>query len=229
VARNSVLGRYTNFVNLLGLAALALPSGFTPAGLPFGVTFIAPGGSDAALARLGQQWQAARGLPLGCRLTAAAPAAATPEPPPALTLPPAAAPTLALAVVGAHLQGMPLHGQLLERGARLLARTRTAPAYRLFALPGTTPPKPGLARVAEGTPGHSIELEVYALPMDQVGSFLALIPPPLGLGSVELVAPLDSAAGGSAWAKGFICEGAALAGAIDISAHGGWRHYIASR
>ncbi len=234
VARNSVLGRYTNFVNLLGLAALALPSGFTPTGLPFGVTFIAPGGSDAALARLGQRWQAARGLPLGCRLRDAAPvsalaASAPTEPPPALSLPPAAAPTLALAVVGAHLQGMPLHGQLLERGARLLARTRTAPAYRLFALPGTTPPKPGLARVAEGTPGHSIELEVYALPMDQVGSFMALIPPPLGLGSVELVAPLDGAPGGSAWVKGFICEGAALAEATDISAHAGWRHYIASR
>ncbi|MBP6898725.1 MAG: allophanate hydrolase [Burkholderiaceae bacterium] len=223
VLRNSELGRFTNFVNLLGQAALALPSGFTPAGLPFGVTFIAPGGSDAALARLGLRWQAARQLPLGCRLRA------TPADEPRLTQAPAAAPTLALAVVGAHLQGMPLHGQLVERGARLLARTRTAPAYRLFALPGTVPPKPGLARVAEGRQdGARIEVEVYALPMDQLGSFLALIPPPLGLGSIELEAGLGGE-DGPRWVKGFICEGAALDSATDISAHGGWRAYMASR
>jgi allophanate hydrolase len=137
VARNSELGRYTNFVNLLGLAALALPSGFTPAGLPFGITFIAPGGSDAALAHLGARWEAARDVPLGAGLRRA-----TGEDR-ALTRVPAAAPTLQLAVVGAHLQGMPLHGQLVERGCRLVERTRTAPAYRLYALPGTSPPKPG--------------------------------------------------------------------------------------
>ncbi len=215
VQRNSELGRYTNFVNLLGQAALAVPSGFSASGLPFGVTFVAPGGSDAALAHLGARWQAARGLPLGCRLReATAGELAAP-----LSLPPAAAPTLAVAVVGAHLAGMPLHGQLVERGCRLLARTTTAATYCLFALPDTTPPKPGLARVADG--GVAIEVEVYEMPQAALGSFLALIPPPLGLGSVQLAS--------GAWVKGFICEGAALQGATDISAHGGWRAYLAAR
>lgn len=215
VRRNSELGRYTNFVNLLGLAALALPSGFTPRGLPFGITFIAPGGSDAALATLGARWEAARGLPLGARLREAQGADRE------LQRLPAAGPTLALAVVGAHLEGMPLHGQLRERGCRLVARTHTAPAYRLYALPETTPPKPGLARVAAGEGGHAIELEVYEMPLAAVGSFLALIPPPLGLGSVQLA--------DGRWVRGFICEPAALQGATDISAWGGWRAWLASR
>lgn len=219
---NSALGRYTNFVNLLGLAALALPAAATPSGLPFGVTFVAPGGSDAALAALGSRWER-RGTPLPRGAGLVLPPAAAPR------RLPAAAPTLALAVVGAHLAGMPLHGQLVERGARLLARTRSAPRYRLHALPGTVPPKPGLARVADDEVGHTIELEVYELPMDQVGSFLALIPPPLGLGSVELAEPVPTPAGPSRWVKGFICEGAALAAAPDISAHGGWRGYMAAR
>ena len=231
VLRNSELGRYTNFVNLLGQAALALPSsigdGAGTGGLPFGITFIAPGGSDAALVALGQRWQAARALPLGCHLRAATLADA-----PADTLAdtaagalPAAAPTLALAVVGAHLAGMPLHHQLVERGCRLRARTRTAPHYRLYALPASAPPKPGLARVAVGDSagegGLAIEVEVYDMPLAAVGSFLALIPPPLGLGSVQLA--------DDRWVNGFICEGAALAGATDISAFGGWRAYQAQK
>ena len=231
VLRNSELGRYTNFVNLLGQAALALPSsigdGAGTGSLPFGITFIAPGGSDAALVALGQRWQAARALPLGCHLRAATLADA-----PADTLAdtaagalPAAAPTLALAVVGAHLAGMPLHHQLVERGCRLRARTRTAPHYRLYALPGSAPPKPGLARVAVGDSagegGLAIEVEVYDMPLAAVGSFLALIPPPLGLGSVQLA--------DDRWVNGFICEGAALAGATDISAFGGWRAYQAQK
>ena len=242
VLRNSELGRFTNFVNLLGQAALALPSGLSTSGLPFGVTFIAPGGSDAALAALGQRWEAARALPLGRMLRAAPlagpavgaalmagppadppPAGPPADPPPAAPLC-AAAPTLALAVVGAHLAGMPLHGQLVERGCRLRARTTTSPNYRLYALPGTVPPKPGLARVAGVGAGQAIEVEVYDMPLAAVGSFLALIPPPLGLGSVQL-------ADGS-WVKGFICEGAALAsdtGATDISAFGGWRAYRAAQ
>ncbi|WP_234413691.1 allophanate hydrolase [Ideonella sp. A 288] len=213
--RNSELGRYTNFVNLLGLAALALPSAVPESGLPFGVTFVAPGGSDAALADWGLRWEAAGPATLGARLRPARDGDRNPGGWPA------AAATLPLAVVGAHLEGMPLHGQLVERGARLLARTRTAPAYRLFALPGTVPPKPGLMRVAEGEPGHAIELELVEMPMAAVGSFLALIPAPLGLGTVQLE--------DGRWVKGFICEPAALAGATDISAHGGWRAYLASR
>jgi allophanate hydrolase len=127
--------------------------------------------------------------------------------------------TVAIAVVGAHLEGQPLHGQLLERRARCVARTRTAPSYRLHALPNTTPPKPGLARVADHE-GHAIEVEVYEMPAQHVGSFLALIPAPLGLGSIELA--------DGRWVKGFICEPHALRGARDISAFGGWRAYLRS-
>jgi allophanate hydrolase len=213
IALNSELGRSTNFVNLLGWAALAVPAGFNARGLPFGVTFIAPGGSDAALAALGAQWQQHLRLPLGARLGDASDEELT------LTTEIAAEPTLALAVVGAHLAGLPLHGQLVERRCRLRERTRSAPRYRLHALPGTTPPKPGLARVEQG--GAAIELEVYEMPLSELGSFLALIPPPLGLGSVELES--------GEWVKGFICEPWALRDAPDISAHGGWRAYLRSR
>jgi allophanate hydrolase len=216
LVRNSELGRYTNFVNLLGLAALALPSGFLRGGalegLPFGITFVAPGGSDAALAALGARWQAERHLTLGARLGTVDPADY------ALTTDAGGEPTMPLAVVGAHLSGMPLHGQLVERRCRLRERTLTATAYRLYALPGTTPPKPGLAR-SEG--GGAIELEVYDMPVSEVGSFLALIPSPLGLGSVQLE--------DGRWVHGFICEPWALAGAQDITHHGGWRAYLQSR
>jgi len=213
--RNAELGLYTNFVNLLGLAALALPSRVSSEGIPFGVTFIAPGGSDAALVRWGFEWERAGPRTLGARLRETRAADRAP------TRMPLSAPVLRLAVVGAHLEGMPLHGQLVERGCRLVARTRTAAAYRLHALPDTVPPKPGLARTAAATAGFAIEVEVYDMPMSAVGSFLALIPPPLGLGSVELA--------DGRWVKGFICEPHALAGARDISTHGGWRAWLASR
>ncbi|HEY4083966.1 MAG TPA: allophanate hydrolase [Burkholderiaceae bacterium] len=216
IARNSELGRYTNFVNLLGLAALAVPAGFMRQGLPFGVTFIAPGGSDAALAHHGMDWERS-GMPLtlGARLREARPKDLQ------ASRVCAAAPSLLLAVVGAHLRGMPLHGQLQERGCRFVEATRSAAHYRLHALPGTVPPKPGLARVRKGEAGHEIELELYEMPQSAVGSFLALIPPPLGLGSVELA--------DGRWVNGFICEGAALAAAPDISAFGGWRAFMAAK
>jgi allophanate hydrolase len=127
-------------------------------------------------------------------------------------------PSLPLAVVGAHLSGMPLNSQLTERGARLAQSTHTAAHYRLYALPGTTPPKPGLRRVAGQ--GAAIAVEVWDMPLQHVGSFLALIPPPLGLGKLEL-------ADGS-WVTGFICEGHALDNALDVTEHGGWRAYMAS-
>jgi allophanate hydrolase len=215
LARNAELGLYTNFVNLLGLAALALPSRVGVSGLPFGVTFIAPGGSDAALVRWGLDWERAGPRTLGARLRQARAADHAPR------RMPASAPVLAIAVVGAHLQGMPLHGQLVERGCRFVARTRTAPHYRLFALTDTVPPKPGLARADAAHAGFAIEVEVYDMPGHAVGGFLALIPPPLGLGSIELA--------DGRWVKGFICEPHALVGAQDISAHGGWRAWLASR
>ncbi len=198
---NAQLGRYTNFVNLLGWCAIAVPASITSSGLPFGVTFIARGGFDAALLPLAQGW---------LRSSAMASAAYLRRP--------AVQPSLRLAVVGAHLSGLPLNGQLRERGATLLQATTTAPHYRLFALPGTRPPKPGLQRVASS--GATIALEVWEMPMDAVGSFLALVPPPLGLGSIELAS--------GDWVHGFVCEHHALASARDISEFGGWRAYLAS-
>jgi allophanate hydrolase len=126
--------------------------------------------------------------------------------------------TLAIAVVGAHLSGLPLNAQLAERGARLVETTTTSPDYRLYALPGTVPPKPGLLRVESG--GRAIAVEVWAVPQAAIGSFLALIPPPLGLCNLQLA--------GGRWVKGFICEPHALAGARDITAFGGWRAYLDS-
>ena len=216
IGANALLGTYTNFVNLLGWSALALPSGFTPANLPFGVTFIAPANADAALAHWGQGWQAAAALRLGATHGASAPAAAQGGDTTAPT--PATHATLALAVVGAHLSGLPLNGQLRERGATLRRATHTAPCYRLFALPGTTPPKPGMQRVEQG--GRALAVEVWDLPMTQVGSFLALIPQPLGLGTVEL-------ADGQR-VHGFLCESVALVGARDITHFGGWRAFLAA-
>lgn len=213
VALNRNLGEYTNFVNLLDYAAIAVPSSLRADGLPFGVTLIGPCGSDWQLAGLGQRLhqstglkQGFTGLDLPVSQSIKAQAAIKKEA------------TMTLAVVGAHLTGMPLNGQLTERGAQLVQTTTTAVHYRLYALPNTTPPKPGLKRVA--TDGAGIALEVWDMPISKVGSFLALIPAPLGLGKVEL-------ADGS-WVTGFICEGFALDTALDVTAHGGWRAYVQS-
>jgi allophanate hydrolase len=208
---NARMGRYTNFVNLLGWCALAVPAGPAALGLPFGVTFIGPADHDAVLAGLGQRWLAGS--------ADEPPSSQPPAAPTAPLLSPATQPTLTLAVVGAHLRGLPLNGQLVERSARFLCATRTAPHYRLFALPGTTPPKPGLVRVPDG--GVAIEVELWAMPAAAVGSFLALIPAPLGLGTLHL-------ADGSA-CHGFLCESHALAAAQDISQHGGWRAFMATQ
>ena len=213
VELNRILGTYTNFVNLLDYAALSVPASIRPDGLPFGVTLIAPSGSDWQLAELGQRFHHSTGL-----LQGALP----------LPLPPMAEPIgiensavacLPFAVVGAHLTGMPLNSQLVERGAQLLKATHTAAHYRLYALPNTQPPKPGLKRVTEQ--GSSIAVEVWNIPLHQLGSFLALIPAPLGLGSLELE--------DGTWVHGFICEGYALEGAQDVTHFGGWRAFVQSR
>ena len=208
---NSRLGTYTNFVNLLDLCALALPAGFRPDGLPQGMTLMAPAWSDGMLAGLGRAWQASTGLSLG------ATGWTLPEQPePA----PAGMDEVELVVVGAHLSGGALNHELTLRDARLLRATRTAGCYRLYALPGTQPPKPGLVRDGEAA-GSGIEVEVWALSRPAFGSFVAAVPAPLTIGTVEL-------ADGSR-AKGFLCEGHAVAGASDITAFGGWRAYLAAR
>ena len=212
VALNRNLGAYTNFVNLLDYAAISVPSSIRPDGLPFGITLIGPCGSDWQLAELGQRYHHRSGMLQG--------ALDLPLPAPIHIPGFQSQATARVAVVGAHLSGMPLNGQLIERQATLLATTTTAPDYQLFALPGTVPPKPGLQRVAPGM-GAQIAVEVWEMPLAHYGSFVALIPAPLGIGTLVL-------ADGSS-VQGFICEPQALQGALDITHLGGWRAYIASR
>ena len=189
---NSRLGTYTNFVNLLDLCAVAVPAGQVPGtARSFGVTFMAPAWQDAPLAAVAGKFVRQELL-------------SAPVPPECI----------ALSVAGAHLSGQPLHHQLTSRSARLLQRTRTAAGYRLYALPNTVPPKPGLVR-APGFAGRGIEVEVYALTAEDFGTFVAGVPAPMGIGTVEL-------ADGSS-VKGFLCEAFALEGAEDITAFGGWR------
>ena len=211
VQLNRNLGAYTNFVNLLDYAAISVPSAIRADGLPFGITLIGPCGSDWQLTELGQRYHHATGLLQGATGDALPP----PEPIAGLH-PPAMA---KVAVVGAHLTGMPLNSQLTERGAMLVSRGETAPDYRFYALGDTVPPKPGLLRVAAGT-GARIAVEVWEMPLAQYGSFIALIPAPLGIGTVQL----DD---GSA-VQGFLCEPLAVEGALDISHLGGWRAYLQS-
>jgi allophanate hydrolase len=212
VALNRNLGAYTNFVNLLDYAALSVPSSIRPDGLPFGITLIGPCGSDWQLADLGQRYHHGTGLTQG----ATGRALPAPQPVPGIR----ADATVKVAVVGAHLSGMPLNGQLTERGAVLVGAAETAPHYRFFALPGTVPPKPGLLRVADGT-GACIALEIWEMPATQYGSFVALIPAPLGIGTLALT---DGRS-----VQGFVCEALATEGAQEITHLGGWRAYIASR
>ncbi len=211
ITLNSQLGTWTNFVNLLDMCALALPGGFREDGLPGGITLIGSAWQDHALAEFGQRWQ--HHLPWQAGATGQM-----------LALPTAkaanddTADTITVAVVGAHLSGMPLNSQLTERDAVLLEATHTAPCYQLYALANTVPPKPGLIRNEKG-PGDSIPIELWQMPVAHFGSFVGLIPAPLGIGSLETV--------DGRWVKGFICEPWAIDDATDITGLGGWRNYIA--
>ena len=201
VALNSNLGLYTNFVNLLDMAALAVPAGARDNGTGFGITLIGPAHSDLALIDLAGSYLASADLP----------------PPPPLDLGDRMD-TVKLAVVGAHLEGMPLHWQLTSRGATFVGAFTTAPNYRLYAMADSVPPKPALVHSEDGA---EIALEVYELDFASFGSFVAEVPPPLAIGTVTL-------ADGSS-VKGFVAEPRALTGAEDITHLGGWRAYIASR
>ncbi|MDB5652975.1 MAG: allophanate hydrolase [Tardiphaga sp.] len=209
---NSRLGTYTNFVNLLDLCGLALPAALRADGIPFGITLLAPGGDDARLASLGRVFHADTGLTMGAKQL--------PQPPlPALPATPRGD-EIAIAVVGAHLSGMALNGELRALNGRLLKATTTAPDYKFYALNGTTPAKPGLLRVEAGS-GSAIAVEVWALSAASFGKFVAAIPSPLSIGTLQL-------ADGSG-VKGFLVEAEAIHGARDISEFGGWRAYAAEK
>jgi allophanate hydrolase len=208
---NSRLGTYTNFVNLLDLCGLALPAAIRPDNIPFGITLLAPAGQDAQLASIGRVFHADTGLPMGSR--------SLPQPRLAALPARASGDEIAVAVVGAHLSGMALNGELKALGGRLLESTATAPDYKLYAL-NTAPPKPGMLRVEAGS-GSPIELEVWALPAAAFGRFVAAIPPPLSIGTIRLA--------DGRGVKGFIVEPADVGSARDISAYGGWRAFVAER
>ena len=205
---NSRLGTYTNFVNLLDLCGLALPASIRPDGVPFGITLLAPAGQDARLASIGRVFHADTKLTLGARGVS--------QPPLADLAASLGDDEIAIAVVGAHLSGMVLNGELKALGGRLLEATVTAPDYKLYAL-DTSPPKPGMLRVEAGT-GVAIALEIWALSSASFGRFVAAIPPPLSIGTVRL----NDGRG----IKGFIVEAADIDGAREISAFGGWRAFV---
>ena len=189
---NAAVGALTTFANLLDLCAVAVPAGARHDGLPFGVQLLAPAFADRALLDLAAIWQAG-------------PAGRSAE--------------CDLVVCGAHMRGMPLAGELHALGARLVRATATAPSYRLFALPGGPPARPGLVRVG-GEEGVAIAVEVWRLRAAALGELLTRVPAPLTIGTVEL-------AGGTT-APGFLCERHAVAHAVDVSGFGGWRAYVAA-
>ena len=209
VRLNSRLGTYTNFVNLLDLCAIAVPAGVRGDGLPSSVTLIAPSGADGLIAGLAAAIHARAGGPA----KAAAPAGSRPGAG-------AQAERIEIAVLGAHLTGLPLNRELVDLGASFSREVETTPDYRLFALPGSAPAKPGLLRVADGA-GSAIKAEVWTLDRAGFGDFVARIPAPLGIGTIRLND------GGSV--KGFLVEAEAVKAAEDISRFGGWRAYLASR
>ncbi|WEX10705.1 allophanate hydrolase [Chelativorans sp. AA-79] len=208
VVTNSRLGTYTNFVNLLDMCGIAVPCGLRPDGLPMSVTLLGRAGKDGFLAALALDIHAQSGASLGATgwtLPSAGAVAATED-----------EDTIEIAVVGAHLSGMPLNSQLTELGAIFCRTVKTLPAYRLYALTGQPVPKPGLVRATNGS-GTAIEVEVWRLAPDAFGRFVADIPPPLGIGTVLLE---DGTA-----PKGFLVEPVGLVDALDISSYGGWRSY----
>lgn len=210
IGLNSILGTYTNFMNLLDYAAIAMPTGFRVDGLPNGITLFAPAGSDRALLNLVDK------LHSQFIQTSGAIPSSVPAPSPEMFTDQH---NISVAVVGAHLVDFPLNWQLKERGAKLLQTTKTAPKYKFYQLAGGPILKPGLIKTEQE--GASIEVEVWSMPKQHLGTFLALIPSPLGLGKVEL----DD----GSQVVGFICEPYAIESATDITSTGGWRNWMAEK
>jgi allophanate hydrolase len=197
LALNTNLGYYTNFMNLLDLSACAVPSGFTPEGLPFGVTLSAPAWNEYSLLSVGAKMHSASRCASGLIETTKSE-------------------TIVLAVCGAHMSGLPLNHELTSRGAKLMEKTSTASVYRFFALESFMPPRPGLVHVRES--GGSIDVEVWEIPSEQFGAFFNGIPSPLALGSLMLA--------DGKMVKGFLCESYAIEVAKELTHLGGWRNYV---
>jgi len=213
IKRNSELGYYTNFMNLLDLASLAVPTAFTEEKRPFGVTLVSTAFRDRPLLSMAKRFERIFDLPLGTdKVSPARDRGATtveaPDPR-----------WIDVLVCGAHLEGLPLNWQLLERGARLKAKTLTSANYRFFALAGGPPMRPGLVRTDQD--GAAIEVEIWSVPAAEFGTFVAGIPAPLGIGKVEIAS--------GEWVTGFICEPRAVGGATDITEFGGWRPWMAQK
>jgi allophanate hydrolase len=215
IERNSHLGYYTNFVNLLDLAAIAVPAGIRSDGLPFGVTLVSHAFTDTALLSLADRVHRSLAINVGgsTRLLA--------DTPKLLPIESHGMPLncFLLAVVGAHLSDQPLNYQLTERKGRLVRTCRTNNEYRLYALKDCVPAKPGLLRVT-GAKGPGIELEIWALPSDSVATFIQMISSPLSIGNIYLE--------DGQIVKGFLVEQSAVDGAQDITHLGGWRAYLNS-
>lgn len=193
---NANLGYYTNFMNLLDCAAVAVPAGFQGNGLPFGITLVAPAHQDIPLLHLAERLLQDARAPMETMLTG----------------------RIRVAVCGAHLEGLPLNHQLSSRGAHLVTRTSSSADYKLYALPGGPPFRPGMVRVEKSETGSAIEVEVWEMPAREFGSFVAGIPAPLGIGTITLT--------GGEQVQGFVCEQYAVKDAADISHFGGWRAYL---
>jgi allophanate hydrolase len=207
IGPNSLLGYYTNFMNLLDYAAIATPAGFMRNGLPWGVTLFGRAFTDQYLLSVADALHRKLAVPLigGAQQSADTPARA------------ARNDRMKLVVCGAHLEGLALNGQLIARGARLVEKTASAPRYRLYALAGGgATQRPGMTRDAAN--GAAIEVEIWELPSSEAGSFLTGIPAPLALGKVELA--------DGRWETGFVCEAYGLEGAVDITQYGGWRAWL---
>ena len=208
IGANANLGRYTNFANLFDLCGIAVPAGFQANGLPAGITLIAPAFREAMVAGIAARLHRSVGLPAGATGLALPPARPIAYGTDGLTQ---------ILVIGAHLGGMALNRELTDAGAALVETCRTAPTYRLYALPGA-PARPGMIRVAEG--GGAIEGELWHMTDDAFGRFVRAIPAPLSIGSVALA--------DGRTVKGFLCEVAAIEEALDITSYGGWRAWQAS-
>ena len=208
VRPNSNFGTYTNFVNLLNMCGLAVPTPPRSDGRPRSVTLLAKAGQDHLLAAAAAPLECAGQRQLGAMDWIFVP-------PPLQSVP--QSDTITIAVCGAHMSELPLNSDLVSRGARFLSKATTNADYRFYVLPGGAPFRPGLVRGAPGS-GAAIGLELWAMPLAGFGSFMQTIPAPLGIGTVILES--------GALVQGFVCENQGVSGAREITAMADWRVFL---